>query len=445
MPLRMYTHARLLWRYVVRTQWYSNILGRGDDMSGFNCTSDEEKSGYMEGFKRYLKNLGLSDKSIRDDMSRINTMKSRGIDFRGAEESVRKGLDKSSLSPSTIKSCERLCKRFREYKSHTSIEQEDNVQPPSFPNSASPQDSIEVKKPNLLVHHYPEYVDLSSIKTTISADKKYRYDLHIGLKNRYDKHLLVILKNPSDATAEHSDHTANQIIKYAFQNNYGNVSILNLFAYRSKDSKVIIKLLYNDNVSEAIGPDNNMYIKKAAAIADDIIVAWGVPPAKVRERYDARVEEVLYYLSPYQLQYIKRLSQGEYPLHAQVWPNKTASKDYRKNVIPSWKVILYLGAMGGNIRIFGKRSSDGSWIFHTTSNELTLVCDLVKDDTLNGLAYQVTGAVEGWDNALKLLPRRWQNLYPKYVHPEFRERILKLVKQMDCRGMVHWYRVCEDL
>ena len=70
----------------------------------------------MEDFKIYLKRLGLSDKSILDDMSRINMMGNRGIDFKNEIDHVKSALEKSNLSDSSIKSCLRLCKRYHNYR-----------------------------------------------------------------------------------------------------------------------------------------------------------------------------------------------------------------------------------------------------------------------------------------------------------------------------------------
>ncbi|WP_196007994.1 hypothetical protein [Clostridium tyrobutyricum] len=65
----------------------------------------------MDKFIKYLQSLGkLSDKSIKDDICRMNSMKSRGIDY------ARKYLEDSDLSDSTVKSCLRLCRRYEEYK-----------------------------------------------------------------------------------------------------------------------------------------------------------------------------------------------------------------------------------------------------------------------------------------------------------------------------------------
>ena len=69
-----------------------------------------------EGFIEYLRSLGtLSEKSIKDDMSRINSMKSRGIDYTSGEKYARDYLEESDLSDSTVKSCLRFCRRYEEY------------------------------------------------------------------------------------------------------------------------------------------------------------------------------------------------------------------------------------------------------------------------------------------------------------------------------------------
>jgi hypothetical protein len=70
----------------------------------------------MQEFIEYLRSLGsLSEKSIKDDVSRINSMKARGIDFTRGEEYAKGELEKSNLSESTISSCLRLCRRYSEY------------------------------------------------------------------------------------------------------------------------------------------------------------------------------------------------------------------------------------------------------------------------------------------------------------------------------------------
>lgn len=73
--------------------------------------------GVDEGFIDYLRSLGtLSESSIKDDISRINSMKSRGIEYTKGENYARDYLENSDLSDSTVKSCLRLCRRYEEYR-----------------------------------------------------------------------------------------------------------------------------------------------------------------------------------------------------------------------------------------------------------------------------------------------------------------------------------------
>lgn len=69
----------------------------------------------MDGFLEYLAGLGLSKGSVRDDISRINMIKLRNIDYKLGEEYAKVYLQKSNLSQSFIDSCLRLCRRYEEY------------------------------------------------------------------------------------------------------------------------------------------------------------------------------------------------------------------------------------------------------------------------------------------------------------------------------------------
>lgn len=70
----------------------------------------------MDGFIEYLHSLGtLSEKSIKQDISRMNSMTMRGIDFTKGVEYAKRELEKSELSGSTIDSCLRLSRRYSDY------------------------------------------------------------------------------------------------------------------------------------------------------------------------------------------------------------------------------------------------------------------------------------------------------------------------------------------
>lgn len=179
---------------------------------------------------------------------------------------------------------------------------------------------------------YPAYVDKDLIMVVEDQGGLYRYSLNVSFQNKSLKQLLVILKNPSIAGSETSDPTANQIFKYAYANGYGQVTIANLFAYRSTDSKELKKVTNEKQPRNIIGIDNDDYIKRAAKTADDIIVAWGVYPQGFKKEYDERIKQILVDLKDYPLFYVHKLSQGQYPLHAQVWPNAPVRKDFRQDV-----------------------------------------------------------------------------------------------------------------
>lgn len=69
----------------------------------------------LEGFKKYLLIRGLEEKSIKDDISRINMMKIRNINYSEGEEYARNSLYESDLSDSSIHSCLRTCRYYKEY------------------------------------------------------------------------------------------------------------------------------------------------------------------------------------------------------------------------------------------------------------------------------------------------------------------------------------------
>lgn len=70
----------------------------------------------LEGFGEYLRrNKGLSEKSVKDDMSRINMMKKRNVDYTKGEEYAKELLEKSDISISSVISCLRVCRYYKEY------------------------------------------------------------------------------------------------------------------------------------------------------------------------------------------------------------------------------------------------------------------------------------------------------------------------------------------
>jgi hypothetical protein len=75
--------------------------------------------------------------------------------------------------------------------------------------------------------------------------------------------------NPSTADETVNDPTVVRCIKYAQAWKYGSLYMLNLFALRSTDPK----LLYTTN--DPIGPENDIWLTKIAILSQIIVAAWG--------------------------------------------------------------------------------------------------------------------------------------------------------------------------
>lgn len=100
-----------------------------------------------------------------------------------------------------------------------------------------------------------------------SLDKKYRYLLSRKWSN--DGVCTFILLNPSTADAFKLDPTVTRAYKFAKRLGYGELVILNVFAIRGSNPKIILS---DEN---PIGELNNKYIKNYIKKSDIIILGWG--------------------------------------------------------------------------------------------------------------------------------------------------------------------------
>ena len=76
----------------------------------------------------------------------------------------------------------------------------------------------------------------------------------------------------------------------------------------------------------------------------------------------------------------------------------------------TWEEIVVLGCEGGQIEITGTRTDTG-WVFDGVSYSLNL--DEDNEEVVD------VGGVRGRTNLEQVLPRRWFQLYPIWVHDEF--------------------------
>jgi hypothetical protein len=108
---------------------------------------------------------------------------------------------------------------------------------------------------------------------TISAGVRYRYDLTrrwaIG-----DDWMLFVMLNPSTADGTQDDPTIRRCIAFAKREGFGGLAVVNLYAYRATDPKV----LATARPENAEGPDNRETIARWVTRARLIVAAWGAHP-----------------------------------------------------------------------------------------------------------------------------------------------------------------------
>lgn len=102
----------------------------------------------------------------------------------------------------------------------------------------------------------------------ISEDNKYRY----VLTRVFDEKLPMVAfigLNPSTADADIDDRTITKCVIYTRNWGYGGFYMLNLFAYRTTDSKELLKQ------ADPVGPENDKYLKTVLDKVDKVICCWG--------------------------------------------------------------------------------------------------------------------------------------------------------------------------
>lgn len=108
------------------------------------------------------------------------------------------------------------------------------------------------------------------------ATRVYRYmlirDWSVELLNPYEERTLCVIGlNPSTANETKDDRTIRRCVDFARRLGCNVLVMVNLFAYRSTDPKVLRKL----SRAVAIGPDTDAYIREAVQRKGHVIAAWG--------------------------------------------------------------------------------------------------------------------------------------------------------------------------
>lgn len=107
---------------------------------------------------------------------------------------------------------------------------------------------------------------------------------------------LWVMLNPSTADAVKDDNTIRAVTRITKAANYKGFRVGNLYALRSRDPAALW------TADDPIGPDNDYWLRRMAAVSPCTIAAWGAhePPGRVARRgHRDYVERVLKLLTGY--------------------------------------------------------------------------------------------------------------------------------------------------
>ncbi|WOV88052.1 DUF1643 domain-containing protein [Sporosarcina oncorhynchi] len=131
------------------------------------------------------------------------------------------------------------------------------------------------------------------LKTTAiySDNQKYRYSLTKMWNEEKPKATFVGI-NPSDATELIMDKTVMNLMNHLICKGYGQVEVVNLYAYRSKEQNGLI------NREDKFEMVNVEYVRQAIKGSKLIIVGWGRDAdgkAKYKDALDTVKREIFYF------------------------------------------------------------------------------------------------------------------------------------------------------
>ena len=109
---------------------------------------------------------------------------------------------------------------------------------------------------------------------TATADIRgdYRYSL-TRVWNSALPMITFVLLNPSTADAVELDPTLQRCVNFAKREGYGGMLILNLYAFRTKDPKVMMA------AADPVGPDNDHVLSQATGT---VVAGWGMNAEQAR-------------------------------------------------------------------------------------------------------------------------------------------------------------------
>lgn len=111
-------------------------------------------------------------------------------------------------------------------------------------------------------------MDKMASSAWFSSCRTWRYGL-FRVWNSKKMLCMFIGLNPSTADETNNDPTVTRCIKYAERWGYGGLIMTNIFAYRSTDPNILLR------VEDPIGPENMYALTHYARYSKLIVAAWG--------------------------------------------------------------------------------------------------------------------------------------------------------------------------
>lgn len=129
------------------------------------------------------------------------------------------------------------------------------------------------------------------------------------------KRAVFLMCNPSTADEQTDDVTTRILQKWASTHDYGQLTVVNLFAYRATVHTQLLP--YEQNI--IVGPKNDEIILRAISKADVVIAAWGDLPRVFKRKFCDRLLEVERLLESAPLHVVGRLTRRGNPRHPRRW------------------------------------------------------------------------------------------------------------------------------
>jgi hypothetical protein len=119
---------------------------------------------------------------------------------------------------------------------------------------------------------------------------------------------------------------------------------------------------------------------------------------------------------------------------------------YKKMKKNKQELILKIGAAGGSITLWSVSAKDGARSFVVKTDESTLKGMMTEEDA-EGIAFKSkTAPLHSFADAMIALGHyQWHLLYPMFVHEDFRDPVLKAVRNLGGEKLANrWQQALND-